>query len=348
MQKGLSLQALAAKIEANRELKHDLIAPTNQLRMAADEDKRTKLIVDTNSFPILQVAHDQIAAHARIPRDYYNRMRGEAPELLANNVNEWFSRFDNKDRRMVRTLGGDHRALLSNKYQRIENDEIAEAALPVLADLPGVEIVSSEVTERRLYIHFTVPTIAGEVKRGDVVQAGGIISNSEIGFGSASVSEMIWRLVCLNGMKTGEAYRRHHVGRRVEDSAELWAQDTIKADDRAVLLKVRDMVRAVVDRTRFNATLAKLGDLTEGKISGDPAKAVEVLARKVGATQAEQGGILRSLIQGGDLSRWGIINAITHQAHEATSYDRAVEFEAMGGDLVNLGRDEWKEVLEAA
>ena len=88
--------------------------------------------------------------------------------------------------------------------------------------------------------------------------------------------------------------------------------------------------------------------MTEGKIVGDPAKAVEVLARKVGANETEKGGILRSLIEGGDLSRWGIVNAITHQAHEAVTYDRAVEFEAMGGMLVELPRDEWKEGREAA
>jgi len=211
-----------------------------------------------------------------------------------------------------------------------------------------VQIVSSEVTDRRLYIHFVVPTIQGEVKVGDVVQAGGILSNSEVGLGSVSVSGLIWRLWCLNGAKTGETFRKHHVGRQIEDNEALWADDTKKADDKAVLLKVRDMVKAVVDETRFRAQLSKLQGLTEGTISGDPAKAIEVLARKVGATESEQGGILRALIKGGDLSRWGIVNAITAQAHTATSYDRAVEFESMGGNLVELPRGEWKEILEAA
>jgi hypothetical protein len=127
-----------------------------------------------------------------------------------------------------------------------------------------------------------------------------------------------------------------------------WAEDTQLADDKAILLKVRDMVKAVVDETRFRAHLLKLQGLTEGKISGDPSKAIEVLSAKVGASEKEQGGILRSLIEGGDLSRWGIVNAVTAQAHSAKDYDRAVEFEALGGSLVDLPTTEWKRILEAA
>ena len=346
MNRGISLTELAAKIEGNKALKHDLIVPTEQAKLIVDSDKVVSIEAPNQGFfPLQQLAHRQIGAHTGVPAAYYDRMLVEQPALLANNVNTWFKA--NPQKRMLRTLGGDARAFLSNAYQRIENEEIAEAALPVLAELSGVKIVSCEVTTSRLYIHFVVPGVQGEVKVGDVVQAGGIISNSEVGLGSVSVSGLIWRLICLNGMKSGDAFRKNHVGRKVDDSEALWSDDTRKADDRAVLLKVRDMVRAVVDETRFRTQLSKLRGLTEGKITGAPDRAVEVLAQKIGATEGERGGILRSLIEGGDLSRWGIVNAITHQAHTAT-YDRAVDFEAMGGRLVDLPATEWREILQAA
>jgi Domain of unknown function (DUF932) len=347
MMKGIDIEDLARKIKANQAQKFDLIADTAKLTVQAQADKVLVMEVpDHGTFPIQPIAHSQIGARTQIPAKYYDRMRIEAPDLLATNVNAWFR--INPEKRMLRMLGGDNRAFLSNRYQRIENDEIAEVALPILFDLPGVEIPSCEVTDSRLYIHFTVPTIRGEVRKGDVVQAGGIISNSEVGLGSVSVAEMIWRLVCLNGMKTGETFRRYHVGRQVDSSEALWAEDTQKADDRAVLLKVRDMVRAVVDETRFRSTLDRLRGLNEGKVTGDPAKAIEVLAQKIGATEGERGGILTALIEGGDLSRWGLLNAVTAQAHRAKDYDRAVEFEAMGGALIDLPKADWKEILEAA
>ncbi|HEX8838168.1 MAG TPA: hypothetical protein VF748_14600 [Candidatus Acidoferrum sp.] len=367
MLKGLNIQELAAKIAANQGTKRDLIASTDRVQVVA-RDGGVKLQVFGQDYGvdaetvIQKVAHDQIAAHTGIPRDYYERMltgRTETdrkgrerlvipprPELLAQNVNTWFNA--NPQKRLVRQMGGATRAFLSNRYQRIENEEIAEVALPVLLNLPNVQIVSAEVTERRLYIQFVVPTIQGEVKVGDVVQAGGVITNSEVGLGSVSVSGLIWRLWCLNGAKTQDVFRRNHVGRAVEDNDALWADDTKAADDKTVLLKVRDMVKGIVDQTRFQAQLEKLRGLTEGKVTGDPGKAVEVLAQKVGATEGEKSSILRKLIEGGDLSRWGLLNAVTGIAHEAKSYDRAVEIEGMGGALIELPADQWREVLQAA
>lgn len=43
-----------------------------------------------------------------------------------------------------------------------------------------------------------------------------------------------------------------------------------------------------------------------------------------------------------------MLNAITHQAHTANNYDRSVEFEQMGGRLLDLPQTEWKHILEAA
>lgn len=354
MQKGLSLQELAAKIEGNKALKRDFIADSAALEMkvqpAVANEKATVVmkVPDQGEFPIQPLAHDQIGGRLKIPAVYYDRMLNDAPDLLASNVNEWLYRANEK--RMIRTLGGDQRAFLSNRYQRIENEEIAEVALPILADIPDVKIVSSEITERRMYIQAVAPRVTGEVKRGDVVQAGVIISNSEVGCGSVSVRTLIWRLVCLNGMIGADAFRAYHVGRKVEDNEALWADDTRKADDRAVLLKVRDMVKAAVDETRFLERLRQMNELTSLEIGpqANPTKVIEVLAQKVGTTDEEQSSILNALMRGGDLSAWGLLNAVTNQAHTARNYDRAVEFEAAGGKLLELPANQWREILTAA
>lgn len=348
MKPGISLNELAAKITARRELKHDLIAATDSLEMVADNDGAVRLFSHGNgdSYPILGTAHDQIGARLQIPSRYYDRMMAERPSLLATNVNAWFRH--NPERRMLRTLGGDLRAFLSDRYQRLDDEHVAEVVLPILADIPDVQIMSCEVTERRLYIHAVSPRVRGEVAVGDEVQAGVVISNSEIGHGAVSVAALTYRLRCKNGMVSSEKFRAYHVGQRAADSEALWADDTRKADDRAVLLKVRDMVKAAVDEVAFRARIEKMTGLTAMPVTGDPAKAVEVLAKTVGATDAERGGILASLIRGGDLTAWGLLNAVTAQAHDVASYDRAVEYEAAGGQLLDLKQGEWKRILEAA
>jgi len=344
MLKGLSLVELAKKIEANRELKRDFIAPTDKMKMEVQDDNTVVLSLQRQgTFPLLPLAHEQVAARLDIPRKYYDRMRADAPALLATNVNTWFKR--NPEKRMVRTLAGDTRAFLSNRYNRIENEEIAEVALPILHQIPDVKIVSSEVTDRRLYIQAVAPRLQGEVKKGDVVQAGVVISNSEVGAGAVSVARMNYRLVCLNGMILPDKFRAYHTGRQIEDTEALWKDDTRRADDRAILLKVRDMVQACVDAAEFAKTLDRMRGLTDKVIKGDPADSIEVLCQKVGANEKEKGGILRALIEGGDLSAWGMINAVTAQAHTSKDYDRAVELESAGGQLLELPASDWKRIL---
>lgn len=345
MQTGLTLSELAAKLDAQAASKKDYIAPTKRTAMAVRNDGIKLVLEDQGEFPIQPLAHRQIATFTDIPAKYADKCLSEAPDLLATNVNRWLLNSDKS--RLVRTLDSRARAYLSNSFARIDNIDIAKVALPVLYDLPDTRIVSSEVTENKLYIHFVVPHLRGEIRVGDVVEFGGVISNSEVGLGSVSVAGLAYRLICKNGMKTADTFRRTHVGRVIDDTDQLWQEDTIAADDRAVLLKVRDMVAAVTDETRFRQNLERLQGLTEGKTK-DPVKTVEVLSNRLGLLEGEKTGLLTALIEGSDFSRWGITNAVTSLAHGASTYDRAVEIETMGGSLVDLGRDQWKEILAEA
>ncbi len=367
MKTGITLQELAAKIENNQATKKDFVAETKAMAMTIVD--RPAGIVRTNGegemlpeeivktpelqvrdhgqFPINNLAHGQIAARLKIPLPYYRKMQADQPGLLAHNVNTWLA--DASEKRMVRTMGGDVRAFLSDRYQRIENEEIAAVVLPILADIPDVKIVSSEITDRRMYIQAVAPRMEGEVKVGDVMQAGVVISNSEVGQGSVSISTLLWRLICLNGMQTSQILGVRHVGGRIsQGDVTMYRDDTIEADDKAILLKVRDSVAHALSEDTFHAALDQMRGLTTQQVKGDPIKVVELLTQKVGASQDEGAGILRSLIEGGDLSAWGLLNAVTAQAHHVESYDRAVEFEQAGGQLLNLAPKEWNEILIAA
>ena len=144
-----------------------------------------------------EIAHRQIGSALGIPAKYYDKMRAENPELLAQNVNSWFTMTPQK--RMVRTLDGNARAFLSERYRRIDNAEIAEAVLPILAEMPDVRIESCEITESKMYLKAVNPRLTAEVVPGDIVQSGILITNSEVGMGSMSIQPLVYRLVCTNG-----------------------------------------------------------------------------------------------------------------------------------------------------
>ena len=98
----------------------------------------------------------------------------------------------------------------------------------------------------------------------------------------------------------------------------------------------------------WETTLAKLQGATERRIVGDPAKAVEELAKPLNLTEGERGGVLRHLVEGGDLSAWGVANAVTRLAHDVDTYDRSVELERAGSAVIELPRTDWERIANAA
>jgi hypothetical protein len=53
-------------------------------------------------------------------------------------------------------------------------------------------------------------------------------------------------------------------------------------------------------------------------------------------TEGEWSSVLRHLLRGGDLSAWGLANAVTRTAEDASDYGRATEREAAGGLVLEL------------
>src|SRR5262245_16740134 len=181
MKQGRTIQQLAEEIARQSASKRDYIADTRKLSLRAlngggAEYPHANVILDgvNGGMGLRPTAHAQLSEALRIPKPYYDRMLADAPDLLAKNVNEWFAR--QPARKLVRTLDNQIRAILSDSYRPLDNLELAEAILPKLADLNAM-VVSSEVTETRFYLKAVTDRIQGEVKVGDVIQAGLSISN---------------------------------------------------------------------------------------------------------------------------------------------------------------------------
>jgi hypothetical protein len=120
------------------------------------------------------------------------------------------------------------------------------------------------------------------------------------------------------------------------------------ADDRAFFLKVRDVVEAAVSEATFRQVAQKLQKTRDIRLTGDPVKSVEVLANRYTLNDTERTGVLRHLIVEGDLSAYGLVNAVTNFSQDVEDYDRATEFEVLGGKLIELAPADWKEVVHAA
>ena len=350
---GLNINELAQKITAQAEKKVDMVVDSRSMQLLpVEQDDVTTTapvlmsIDDSKQMEITSTAHRQLATRLQIPYAYYERVMNNNPVLLAENVNNWLGQTQNK--RMIRTYQSDGstvwdlmRADLSNKYLTFDNEDVAEAVLPVMFD-EKLEIISSNVTEKKLYIKAVTDKLTGEIEKGDVVRGGVIVSNSEVGYGSVNVQAFIERLVCMNGMIAETSFRRRHIGAS-HDITDLLSRDTLNKTSDALVGQVQDVVRNVLSNEGFNNVLGKLRETTETEIA-KPIDAVEIIQKQFRFTENEKDSVLNHLIKGGDTTKWGLTNAVTRASQDLEDYDRATEFEKFGWDVANLSNT----VLEPA
>ncbi|HWR08530.1 DUF932 domain-containing protein [Sporomusa sp.] len=341
MKQGRSILQLAQELERQRMVRRDYLTDTRNLvvkTIVGISNLTLNMDGTVETFILNELAHKQIADRLQIPFRYYSKMRMEQPSLLDENINGWFN--EAPERRMLRILDGNVRAFLSDRYRRLDNLELADAVLPIINEMKSAEIISSQITETHMYIKVINKKLKAEVTVGDIVQAGIVISNSEVGLGSLKVEPLLYRLVCRNGLIVKDyAQKRYHVGKQIEsdDSAyELFSDETLAQDDKAFFMKVQDTVRTAIDEVKFHLSVEKLRATMEERTGPDPVKTVEILADTYALSQNERGGILRHFIMGADNSKYGLINAVTRASQDVEDYARATDLERLGGELFAL------------
>jgi hypothetical protein len=92
---------------------------------------------------------------------------------------------------MIRTLDGQVRAVLSDRYRRLDNFDLAENVLPILQRLEGARFESVELTDTKMYLK--VHHAARRASRSPLATScrpASCITNSEVGCGTLSVQPL--------------------------------------------------------------------------------------------------------------------------------------------------------------
>ncbi len=377
MKTGRCIKELEVELERQREAKVDYLAEQMEMGVEPPEESelrsgratpdRVRLWLEGRgwfklTWPVLWQLRDRVG----IPPSYYHRMQNSAPELLAANVNHWLK---NQRNIVVRTLDGYVRAVVSDRYRPLDNFDLVETVLPAMEEAEA-HVVSWGLTETHLYLKAVVPgerevlwPQGVEQKWGQgnhdvhVLQPGVVVSNSEVGEGALWVSSATHTVHCSNlavWCNRGTAWKKHHAGSRLETgkgrSPEVWKWlkgGTRPRSDDEVWAQVRNLVHQALEVERFREIVEKVKASLVYRIEGDPAEAVEVLATQHGLREQERAGCLRHLIRGGDLSQYGLHQAVTRLAQDVASYDRADALERLGARIVQLEGEEWAKIALA-
>ena len=208
------------------------------------------------------------------------------------------------------------------------------------------------LTDSRMYIKVVNTRLEAEVVPGDIVQSGIIISNSEVGLGSVSIQPLVYRLVCSNGMVVNDAQtRRNHVGRvnEASENYQLYSEKTLEADDKAFAMKIQDTVRAVVDEVRFTRVVNMMREAKDAPMNTAAVPGiVKLVSKDFHITDDESSGVLQRLIEGNDLTLYGLSNAVTRHSQDVKDYDRATALEGIGYNILSMPARQWSRINQMA
>jgi hypothetical protein len=272
-----------------------------------------------NAFSNLMV---RLGAPAEFIRD-----RLPAPLQLAT-TNWLLAMSDGSSAATLRLRGGEVAAIVSGRYAPLDPVELVDTlrtaltAHGLLGEVRVRGVASGLVDCMRLIL----PSETRELKKGDVSNVGIDISTSCFGRSAVHIAPLIWRLVCLNGMRAmerGGGFSLRHVGdsdrlraavAEAIPTALVHARGVMRQWQKAVTFMVEDVERQI-------AELRELTILERTNVEKE-------LLKETGEPALPE-----------HMPLYDLVNALTSSAKTAIPA-RRLELEAMAGELLDqhIGR----------
>ena len=363
-----SLSGLVALLRSQHEAKLDVVVPAGQMHAAGGylriegvgDAVLTPEGVDTGAglFWPTDTCDGGIAEKLTIPVGYLRRMREHHVDLYDTSVNTWLG--DDPTRRfLVRTLRGGEgqpgvaRALLSDQYRFTDNLDVLMSVLTgIKASGAQVQVTGCDLTEQRMYVTirsddiaayaptllagYTSPFTGARGADNPVVFAGMVVSNSETGHGSFSITPRLVVQVCDNGLTiTRDIMREVHLGGRLDQGVIRWSAGTQQAALDLVTAKAADAVRTFLDHDYLTAQITQIERESGVKVT-DATATLEYVGKQLRFTAVEQAKILAHFIDGGDRTSGGVLHAVTSTARTLSDADDAFEMERNGLRAMSL------------
>jgi hypothetical protein len=298
----------------------------------------------------------------RNSREFPNRS-GNDPDtnhgLLCELLNEFFSRmkFDRLVRRMKRPDGSMYcRAMLSNRYRIVDSHDLFFAILEELSKVKvggkPPEIWNARLSEDHFYGYAVAPGLTGQVDltrtfrgargqdnrwqglAGDTYNGAIVFGNSETGAGGIFIRQAVVRSVSRAYLVDQDLVAERHVGGKMEADADLSAE-TIAAWNKAFFSEVQDHVRNAFDPEKFKIVIDRLNGAARDNVE-DGVVATEALQVCYDLTEASKERIRNMFFRSGDLTRYGLVTALSEAAAEGVGAEEAVAMEQAGNDLTRL------------
>lgn len=297
-----------------------------------------------------------IATRLDIPVGYLRRLRANHIDLYDSNVEGWLQHESMAAKRFLLRAFADEgggsgvaRALLSDAYLPLDHLDVLFTVLESIRDNRiDVKVDACHLTDRRFYVELSAPDVVtyapkwlenyrdprtgNRGKDNPAVSAGILLTNSETGHGSFSLTPYLKVLVCSNGQTvTKDAVSRQHLGARLPEGVVRWDERVQRAALTLVKEQTRQAVTTFLDVEYMKGVVAEI-EAKAGAPVADPEATIKAVVRRLSYTEHQQAAIMRYFLRGADDTAGGVMQAVTAAAQD---YEPDVRF-AMEADAFQV------------
>lgn len=295
-------------------------------------------------FNIHKHAVRQVAEKLGIPATYLtNLLLGEQwQKTLAYNIMNTHNGWTERNKVLVRSVGSEVRAFLSDSYRRLDSEMIFGTHIDEVFTNGG-QLSDGFMDDTRIMVEslFPQPIELQTELNGTIFLAFGTrLASSDYGDGALELRSFILQGVCLNGMVRESVLRAIHLGAKLPNNIGLSAE-TYALDSKTTASAVRDLTKNLYGHEVIKNRMLEVKAATS--IALDPTKELKNMVALQKLLKGESDEIGQLLMRNnpedglqGEGTLWKLTQGITAYANQpAVSERRRMELQEIAGDLFN-------------
>lgn len=330
---------LPAAIETLQVVPDDVIVKGGLLQTSIDErdvaSLRVKYLDEIHhDWNLHDNAWTQICAKTGFPLSYAEKIRTSnwGRDLIALNLNTIFTNALADKRFLVRSVKGEARGFLSDRYRRLDMRPIMDNVFNRAVEAKAV-VIGATATDTKAEVKFALPVILEPIKNEPMMYWVSVRA-SDFGESKIEISIGVNRCWCTNDARVDSIYGQVHLGKQLPDDIEF-SIDTYRKDTEFVVAATGDVFKDAFTDKRINYLCERVRAADEK----DAPKDINAALKRAGLTKAESEAAAMLYAQP-DLevlpksdSMWRFSNVISFLAQSAPP-DRKLELEAIAGDVI--------------
>lgn len=257
-------------------------------------------------------------------------------DLLAHALTQVYHHKKRDVRHLIRSVDGEVRGILSNKYRRLNSHNLLETFVKVTTGL-GAKVIHAHHLDTKWGFKVALPILFEPIPN-EVMMLGMVLESSDFGDGAVSMRCFLCRLWCTNLAIREEGYREVHLGKRLPDDVSL-SERTYKLQTEATCSAMQDIVENSLSPEKVASEMEAIRQAAENSI--DVKKALHSYQNRLSKDETGQIGEAFNgpdivLLPQGNTS-WRLSNAISLVAGQTEDQRRRIELQQIAGDAMDYG-----------